>query len=200
MRDRRATRGDRRFDGVVLLLAMVVAMWALEIVDELAAGSPLDAYGIEPRDPDGLPAIVSAPFLHVGFGHLIGNTIPFVAMGVVIALQGVVRLALVTAIVVLVSGLGVWLVGPDNSIHLGASGIVFGYATYLLARGIFNRALFEIVVGVAVAVIWGTALVGGLVPQEGVSWQGHLFGAIGGVVAARVLARRREREREPASP
>ena len=73
---------------MVLLLAMVIVMWALEIVDALAAGNPLDEYGIEPRDPDALPAIVSAPFLHVGFGHLIGNTIPFVAMGIVIALQG----------------------------------------------------------------------------------------------------------------
>jgi membrane associated rhomboid family serine protease len=186
-------RRDRRFDGMVLLLAMLIVMWALEIVDAIAAGNPLDEYGIEPRDPDGLPAIVSAPFLHVGFGHLIANTIPFVAMGIVIGLQGVRRLALVTLIVGLVSGAGVWITGPDNSIHLGASGLVFGYATYLLTRGFFNRAALEIAVGVAVAVLWGTALLGGLVPQEGVSWQGHLFGAIGGVLAARVLRRERPR-------
>ena len=179
---------------MVLLLAMIIVMWALEIVDALAAGNPLDEYGIEPRDPDGLPAIVSAPFLHVGFGHLIGNTIPFVAMGIVIALQGLRRLALVTVIVGRVSGAGVWITGPDNSIHLGASGLVFGYASYLLTRGFFNRAALEIMVGVAVVLLWGTALLGGLVPQEGVSWQAHLFGAIGGVLAARVLRRERPRE------
>jgi membrane associated rhomboid family serine protease len=185
---------DRRFDGVVLLLAIVTLMWALEIVDELAAGNPLDEYGIEPRDPDSLPAIASAPFLHVGFGHLIGNTIPFIAMGIVIALQGLKRFALVTLIVLVVAGLGVWITGPENSIHLGASGLVFGYATYLLTRGFFNRAALEIGVGVGVALIWGTVLLGGLLPEEGVSWQGHLFGAIGGVLAARLLRRERPRE------
>ena len=185
---------DRRFDGMVLLLAMVALMWVLEIVDAVAAGNPLDEYGIEPRDPDSLPAIVSAPFLHVGFGHLIGNTIPFIAMGVVIALQGLKRLAFVTLVVIAVAGLGVWITAPENSIHLGASGIVFGYATYLLTRGFFNRAGLEIAVGVGVAVLWGTALLGGLVPQDGVSWQGHLFGAIGGVLAARVMRRERPRE------
>jgi membrane associated rhomboid family serine protease len=190
-------RRDRRFDGMVLLLAIVAVMWVLEVVDAVAPGNPLDEYGIEPRDPDGLPAIVSAPFLHVGFGHLVANTIPFVAMGIVIALQGLRRLALVTVIVALVSGLGVWFVGAENSIHLGASGVVFGYATYLLTRGVFNRAPLEIAVGVGVALIWGTALVGGLVPQEGVSWQGHLFGAIGGVLAAWLL-RRRDREKAAA--
>ena len=89
-----------------------------------------------------------------------------------------------TLIVGLVSGLGTWLVAPEGTIHIGASGIVFGYATYLLARGVFNRNVWEILIGVAVAAVWGTALLGGLMPQEGVSWQGHFFGAVGGVLAA----------------
>ena len=95
-----------------------------------------------------------------------------------------------TLIVGLVSGLGTWLVAPEGTIHIGASGIVFGYATYLLARGVFNRNVWEILIGVAVAAVWGTALLGGLMPQEGVSWQGHFFGAVGGVLAAWLLARR----------
>jgi membrane associated rhomboid family serine protease len=182
---------ERRFDGVVVLLAMVVVMWALEAADAIAPGTPLDRYGIEPREPDSLPEVVTAPFLHVGFGHLIGNTIPLIAMGIVIALQGVKRLLLVTLIVIGVSGLGIWLIAPEDTTHLGASGIVFGYAAYLLTRGIFNRAPLELAVGVVVALIWGTALLGGLAPQDGVSWQGHLFGAVGGVIAARVFARGR---------
>jgi membrane associated rhomboid family serine protease len=151
----------------------------------------LDRYGIEPRDVDGLDGIVAAPFLHVGFGHLIGNTIPFVVMGVVIAFEGPLRLVGVTAIAALVSGLGTWLIAPDDTIHLGASGVVFGYATYLIARGAFNRRFTELAIGLVVAVLWGGALLAGLEPQQGISWQGHLFGAIGGVVAARLLARRR---------
>ena len=169
---------------------MVALMWILEILD-VALDHRLDRYGIEPREADGLDGVVTAPFLHVGFGHLIANTIPFLVMGVVIAFEGPLRLLGVTAIVILVSGLGTWLIAPDNTIHLGASGVVFGYATYLIARGVFNRRFAEIGVGLVVVLIWGGALLGGLEPQRGISWQGHLFGAIGGVIAARVLMQRR---------
>ena len=172
------------------MLALLAAMWVLEVVD-VALDHRLDQYGIEPRDPDGLVGVVAAPFLHADFGHLIANTIPFVTLGIIIGLQGVARVLGVTGIVLVVSGLGTWLIAPDNSIHIGASGIVFGYATYLLARGIFNRDVIEIGIGLGVVAIWGTALLGGLIPQDGVSWQGHFFGAVGGVLAARVFARPR---------
>ncbi len=186
-------RSDRT-NGLLLVGAMVALMWVLEVVDSLA-NHRLDAYGIEPRSTEGLPEIVSAPFLHFGFDHLISNTIPFAVMGVVIALSGAARVAAVTAIVALVSGLGVWLIAPAGTITLGASGLVFGYAAYLLMRGFFNRSALELAIGVGVGVIWGGALLGGLLPQEGISWQGHFFGAVGGVVAARMLAARRASSR-----
>jgi membrane associated rhomboid family serine protease len=173
-----------------LLLAMVLLMWGLEVVDT-AVDNRLDRLGIEPREVDGLDGIVAAPFLHVGFGHLAANTVPFVAMGLVIAFEGAWRLLGVTAITAVVSGLGTWLIAPADTIHLGASGVVFGYATYLIARGWFNRRALEIAIGVVVAVLWGGALLAGLEPQQGISWQGHLFGAIGGVVAARILSEAR---------
>ncbi|HEX2125247.1 MAG TPA: rhomboid family intramembrane serine protease [Thermoleophilaceae bacterium] len=182
------TPGDPRRDAIRIVIALVAVMWVLEVVD-VALDHRLDRYGIEPRDPDGLDGVLTAPFLHVGFAHLIGNTIPFVVMGVVIAFEGPLRLLGVTAIAALASGLGTWVVAPENSIHLGASGVVFGYATYLIARGWFNRRGGEIAIGVAVAVLWGGTLLAGLEPQRGISWQGHLFGAIGGLVAAWVLAR-----------
>ncbi len=175
-------------DAAKILLALVALMWAVEVVDVIA-DHQLDQYGIEAREPDGLDGIVTAPFLHVGFGHLISNTIPFVIMGLLIALEGARRLVAVFAIVALVSGLGTWLVAPEGSIHVGASGVVFGFATYLIARGWFNRRASQIAIGLVVVVIWGGVLLGGLQPQEGISWQGHLFGATGGLVAARVLAR-----------
>jgi membrane associated rhomboid family serine protease len=183
----RRTRDSRR-TAIYIVIALVALMWVLEIAD-VAVDHRLDRYGIEPRDPDGLDGVIAAPFLHVGFGHLIANTIPFVVLGVVIAFEGPLRLLAVTAIVVVVSGLGTWLVAPENTIHLGASGVVFGYATYLIARGLFNRHAGELAIGVIVAVIWGGALLGGLEPQRGISWQGHLFGAIGGLLAAWTLAR-----------
>jgi membrane associated rhomboid family serine protease len=186
-----APRGDDpRRSALLLLLAIVALMWVVEIVD-VALDHRLDRYGIEPRDPDGLDGVVAAPFLHVGFGHLLANTVPFVVMGAVIALEGAKRLVLVSVIVALISGLGIWLVAAEGTIHVGASGVVFGYATYLIARGIFNRSGTELAVGALVLLIWGGALLGGLEPQRGISWQGHLFGAIGGVVAARALARER---------
>lgn len=185
----RTDRSDRT-NGLLVVAAMVTLMWVLEIIDVIA-GNRLDAYGIEPRAADGLAEVVSAPFLHLGFAHLISNTVPFAVMGAAIALGGAARVLLVTAVVGLVSGLGVWLVAPTGSVTLGASGLVFGYATYLLFRGLFNRSALEIGVGLVVGAVWGTALLGGLLPQDGISWQAHFFGAVGGLLAARMLARSR---------
>jgi membrane associated rhomboid family serine protease len=191
-------RTDPRRTAIGIVIALVALMWALEVVD-VALDHRLDRYGIEPRDPDGLDGVVAAPFLHVGFGHLIANTIPFVVMGVVIAFERPLRLVGVTAIVAIVSGLGTWLIAPENTIHLGASGVVFGYATYLIARGLFNRRAGELAIGAGVAVLWGGALLGGLEPQRGISWQGHLFGALGGLLAAWALARPQSRARSQTS-
>ena len=168
-------------------------MWLVEIVDQVAGGR-LDRYGIEPREADGLDGVVFAPFLHAGFDHLIGNTIPFLLLGFAIALGGAARVAAVTVIVALVGGLGTWLIAPSNTVHIGASGIVFGYAAYLVARGVYSRSAMQIALGVVVLAVWGTTLLRGLVPEDGISWQGHLFGAVGGVLAARMLHRRAERK------
>jgi membrane associated rhomboid family serine protease len=178
--------------GFALVAGMAAVMWVVEVADQIADGR-LDAYGIEPRDVDGLDGVVFAPFLHAGFDHLIGNTIPFVLLGFAIALGGVARVAIVTVIVALVGGLGTWLVAPANTVHIGASGIVFGYAAYLVARGVYSRSAMQIGLGAVVLAVWGTTLLRGLVPEDGISWQGHLFGAIGGVLAARLLHRRAER-------
>lgn len=180
---------DRLPSGFAVVGAMAALMWVSEIVDT-ALGGDLDDNGIQPRDADGLIGIVLAPFLHGGFGHLIGNTIPFLVLGGAIALGGALRVLAVTAIVALVGGLGVWLTGDAGSSHIGASGIVFGYALYLISRGVYSRRALHLGAGVLVLVVWGGTLLFGLVPTPGVSWQGHLFGAAGGVVAARLLHRR----------
>ena len=180
---------DTRVDGLLFVGAMAAVMWVVEIAD--AAGADPDGNGIRPHDVDGLPGILFAPFLHGGWGHLIGNTVPFLLLGGVIALSGLARVAAVAAVVTLVSGVGVWIFASSNSIHIGASGVVFGFATYLLTRWIYSRRPLHLVTGVVVLAVYGTTLLFGLVPEPGVSWQGHLFGAIGGVVAARLLDARR---------
>lgn len=179
---------DSRRAGLVVVAGMAVLMWVSEVVDLLLGG--LDSLGIEPRSVDGLSGVVLAPFLHAGFGHLAANTVPFLVMGALIALSGARRVLAVTVIVVLVSGVGTWLVAPPSTLHIGASGVVFGYAAYLVARGVFDRRPHYLATGVLVAFLYGTSLLFGLLPQAGISWQAHLFGMLGGLLAARVLAGR----------
>ena len=179
---------DDRFRGIVFVAVLVAIMWVVEIVDVFAGD--LDSAGIRPRDADGLVGVALAPVLHGGFGHLMGNTVPFLILGTAIAVGGLARIAAVSVIVAVVGGLGVWLTAPANTVHIGASGLVFGFASYLVARGIYSRRPLHLAVGLAVIFIYGTTLLFGLVPTPGVSWQGHAFGAIGGVVAAWLLDRR----------
>lgn len=178
-----------REKGVLAVAGGVSVMWAQEIADQ-ALNANWDRFGIRPRNLDGLEGILASPFLHDGFGHLIANSVPLLVLGVTIALAGLSRLLAVTAIAALVGGVGTWLFAPANTNHIGASGIVFGFATYLLARGVFSRRLTHLAVGALVAFVYGGALLSGLIPTAGVSWQGHFFGGLGGVVAARALDRR----------
>jgi membrane associated rhomboid family serine protease len=192
-----ARRGQTQREGLALLAGIVGLMWIVEVINTLDSNG-LDSDGIYGRSIDHLWGIITTPFIHASFAHLIGNTIPFVFMGFFIALQGAKRLAQVTLIVIVVGGIGTWLVAPSNIPTIGASGVVFGYAGYLFARGFFDRSLSELAIGLLVGVVWGLALVSSLVPHAGISWQGHLFGLVGGVVAASVF--RRERTKAPGQP
>jgi membrane associated rhomboid family serine protease len=183
---------NQSLEGLVLLAAIVGVMWLIEVINSLDHDALDRAGGLYARNFGHIWAIFTSPFLHEGFPHLIDNTIPFVFMGVIIALRGAARLALVTLVVIVVGGLGTWLVSPGGTVTVGASGLVFGYATYLFARGLFNRSLLEILTGVVVGVVWGGALLSSVVPHSRVSWQGHVCGAVGGVVAAWLLARPRD--------
>jgi membrane associated rhomboid family serine protease len=175
--------------GLRALGALVATMWAVEVVNSLDSYR-LDKDGIVPRSFAHLDGVLFAPFLHASWSHLISNTVPFVILGLAIALAGAVRLLEVSAIVALVSGLGTWLIAPANSVTVGASGIVFGYATYLISRGVFTRRVLEILLGLVVLVLFGGALVYDLIPHSGISWQAHLFGGIGGVIAASLIGER----------
>lgn len=187
-------RHRQSVEGLALLAAIVAIMWVLEAINSLDDNGLDNAGGIIPRDVDRVWAIFTAPFLHANFyPHLVDNTIPLVFMGVFIAIRGAARLALVTLIVIVIGGLGTWLISPGNSETVGASGVVFGYATYLFARGLFDRNWVEILIGVVVAVVWGGALISSLVPHTGISWQGHASGAVAGVLAAWLLAGRAAR-------
>lgn len=168
-------------------LGFVGLLWVLEAVD-VATGNDLDQYGVQPRSDEGLLGILFAPLLHGGWSHLEGNTGPVLVLMFVTLATGIARGLLATAVIWVVGGLGVWLVAGSNSVHLGASGLVFGWIVYLAVRGVVNKEPWEILVGVIVLIVYGTVLLGVLPGQPGVSWQGHLFGAVGGGVAAALLS------------
>ena len=171
----------------------VALLWLLEVIDT-ATGHPLDAYGIQPRSEDGLVGVVLAPTLHFGFDHLVSNTVPVLVLGFLTLATGLARGVAATAIIWVVGGLGVWLFAQPGSTHAGASVLIFGWIVYLVVRGFLNRRTSEILIGVAVFLLYSGALLGVLPGQPGVSWQGHLFGAIGGFIAARALTTRRGTE------
>lgn len=193
-RRRRLSLSSQRVEGIRLLAVIVAVMWIVEIINTIDSNN-LDRDGIYARSFSHLWGILTAPFIHASFAHLIGNTIPFVFLGLIIALRGAARLALVTAIVIVIGGLGTWLISPAGPSTIGASGVVFGYAAYLLARGFFNRSLLELLTGAIVGVVWGGVLLASIVPHHGVSWQGHVSGAVAGVIAAWLLRRDRTKTR-----
>ena len=170
---------------VVIATAM---MWLIEVLDSLAFDGRLDQQGIEPRTLSGLDGILWAPLLHGGFGHLLANTFPFLVLGAFVALEGIRRWLVVTAFIVVLGGLATWLFARP-AIHVGASGLVFGYAGFLLVAGFVEKSLKGIIVAVIVGVLFGGMVLQGIAPvSDYVSWESHLFGLGAGIFAAFVLA------------
>lgn len=170
-------------------LAVFVALLWLVALADWAANLELARFGIQPRDTASLIGVALHVFVHDGFRHLLSNTGPLIALGGLIAFTGGRNLLAVSLFIALFSGAGVWLVGRSAT-HIGASGLVFGYFGYLLARGFYERSLLSIVVALIVGVLYGGLIFGILPLQASISWEGHLFGLIGGVVCAWMFRRR----------
>jgi membrane associated rhomboid family serine protease len=188
---------SRGFVAAQVIAVFVGLLYVVELVDAIL-DTELDAAGVRPRELEGLDGIIYAPMLHASWDHLFANTVPLLVFGFLILLAGVGRWLAVTAIVWIVGGLGVWLTGGEQTLHLGASVLAFGWLVYLLLHGFFARSAPQIAIGVILLFMYGGLLLGVLPGQPGVSWQGHLFGAIGGAWAA-VWLGRRDRERELAT-
>lgn len=166
------------------VLGFVGLLWGLEAVDWVLPAD-LDLLGIFPRDTGALLGILLAPLLHVGFGHVAANTAPLAVMAFLLLTGGGWRrFWRVSLTVALVGGLGTWLVGQPGTVHLGASILVFGYFGYLVTHGALVRRAGELITAALVAVLYGSMLLGVLPLHPGVSWEGHLFGLIGGLLAA----------------
>jgi len=167
---------------LIVIGSFTALLYLIEVVDAAMSGR-LDGFGIQPRTLGGLDGVLWAPLLHHGWAHLFANTLPVLLFGFLAMSNGVGQWVAVTLTIWLFSGLGVWLVGGDGT-TVGASGLAFGWLAFLLVRGLFNRAIGQILVAVVLFLYWGSTLLGVLPGDPGVSWQGHLFGAIAGILAA----------------
>jgi membrane associated rhomboid family serine protease len=166
-----------------ILAGMIGLLWALELVDQLPIVH-LDQFGVIPRQLDGLWGILFAPFLHGGLAHLAANTLPLIFLGWLIMLRSYRDWIIVSVAGVIVGGVGTWLFGGPNTVHIGASGLVFAYFGFILTRAVIERSLRAISAGLVVVMLYGSLIWGVLPLIQGVSWQMHLFGFLGGLLAA----------------
>lgn len=187
---------ELRAHGWILGVAIAL-LWAIEIANAVT-GHSLVAFGIHPRETVGLVGILAAPFLHGSLDHLIANTLPFLILGWFVMLRETWHFFAVTIATIVLAGLGTWLVGQSNSVHVGASGVIFGYLGYLMLGGWFERRIGTILGSLLVAVLYGGLVLGVLPGTPGISWEGHLFGFLSGVLCAWLLARRPARPSAPA--
>ncbi|MCI2423527.1 rhomboid family intramembrane serine protease [Saccharopolyspora sp. K220] len=181
------------------MLVATAVLYAIEFYDTATPASSLEVNGIEPREVSGLDGILWAPLLHFDWAHLFANTLPFLVLGWLVLAGGLRQFIAVTAMVWIVGGLGTWLVGAPG-VHIGASGVIFGWMVFLLLRGFFQRSFAQILVAVVLFFYWGGMLWGVLPGQPGISWEGHLFGALGGVLAVWLVARSTRRQAAGPAP
>ena len=169
----------------------IVLIWGIEIIDQFIFSGALDSFGVRPRTITGLWGILWAPFLHGGFRHLIANTGPILILGTIVMLSRPLRdFFFISFLVVLIGGFGAWLIGPRFSVHLGASGLIFGYFGFLLLSAYFERSCRAIVIALVVLLLY-SGIIWGVLPQGGgISWQTHLFGFVGGGTAAYLISQR----------
>lgn len=170
----------------IVVAGFTALLYLIELVDAVLPAD-LDQFGIVPRSPSGLDGLVFAPLLHHGWGHLLANTIPVLIFGFLTMSAGLGQWIMVTLTIWLLSGIGVWVTGADG-VTVGASGLAFGWLAFLLVRGVFNRSLLQLGVAALLFLYWGGTLLGVLPGNPGISWQGHLFGALAGVLAAWLVA------------
>ncbi|MHC1743791.1 MAG: rhomboid family intramembrane serine protease [Syntrophobacteraceae bacterium] len=180
-------RDVRRWVRTIVLFVAVI--WIVGLVDIFVFGGQLRTYGILPRTERGLWGILFAPLLHGGIGHLIANTSGILVFGGLVILRSEAHFWVVTLVGTLASGIGTWLFGRP-AFHIGASGVLFAYFGYLLFTGWFERRLGSIILSVLVLLGWGSTIFGVLPVHPMISWEGHLFGLLGGIACARLLARR----------
>jgi membrane associated rhomboid family serine protease len=192
----RAAAGDGALDtalgrAAALMVGWLALLWLLVGLDAVLDHRLLQSGGIHARQVGSLPDILTAPFLHAGVEHVAANSTGLLGLGLLAALTGIRRFLAVTLVIAVVSGFGAWLLDPAGTVGVGASGLVFGYLGYLLLRGFVDRRPVDLLLTAGVALGWGYLLFGIVAGGPRVSWQAHLFGFLGGLLAAWAFRRRR---------
>lgn len=180
----------------IVALSFTALLYLVELIDVILPMN-LDNGGIVARSLSGLDGIAWAPLLHAGWPHLLANTVPVLVFAFLAMARGIGPWIAVTVTIWLVGGIGVWLTGPSDAHTVGASGLAFGWLAFLLVRGLFNRSFAQLAVAAVLLAVWGGMLWGVLPGQAGISWQGHLFGALGGVLAAWLTAKSDRKDPSP---
>ena len=187
----------RRRQQIALLFGCVAVLWIIECVNALL-DYRLNRWGILPRTLSGLVGIPLSPFLHGSFAHLILNTVPLIILGGFVVLQGTRIFLAVSLWITLLSGAALWLLGR-SAYHIGASSVLFGYFGYLVARGWYERSVTALLVALLTLGLYGGMVWGVLPTRSYISWEGHLFGLLAGVLVAR-LATPQSRDTTVSSP
>jgi membrane associated rhomboid family serine protease len=183
--DDRAGKVARTLKTQATVLGGTLAVfWAVFVVNTLLGGSLL-VLGVIPRTTIGLRGILFGPFLHANLNHIVANSIPFLVLGWMVMLRDERHFIPVTVAGMLGSGLAAWLLGAAGSVHIGASGVIFGYLGFLMLAGWYARSVGSIVLSVVVTVLWGGLVLGMMPGTPGISWQEHFGGFLGGALAAR---------------
>ena len=169
----------------IIALWAVAIIWAVYVLNIIVFFAEFKGLGIRPRETWGLIGIPLSPFLHASWGHLIGNSISlFILTFLIVQFYNKLWIP-VTIFSIFFGGFAVWLFAGENTVHIGASGVIFSYIGFLLFSGIFRRSPKAIIIGVIILLMYGGTLLFGVLPQQpGISWQGHMFGAIAGIIAA----------------
>ncbi|MDR2988462.1 MAG: rhomboid family intramembrane serine protease [Nocardiopsaceae bacterium] len=180
--------GARR--ALFVMVGVLVVIWAIQLANVADSYNLTHTYGIRPRDVGRLPDILTAPFLHFSWSHIEGNSGPLLIFGFLAAYRGLAKFAAVSVIVILTSGFAAWFFEPANSVGAGASGVVFGYFGYIIVRGLFDRHAIDVLIGAVMALCFAYQF-SVLLPHEGIGWQAHVGGLVGGILAGWLLRERR---------
>lgn len=176
-------KNDSLKSQLMIVVIFVLLLWGIEIAN-IVMQHRLNLYGIVPRNIVGLRGIIFSPFLHGGLIHLIMNSVPMLVLGGFVAARGKKDFFEATIFIILLGGLGTWIIGRP-AVHIGASGLVFGYLGFLLSVGYYERTLSSIITAVIVFFLYGGMIWGILPTMPFISWEGHLCGLMAGGVAAR---------------